>query len=256
STSRLRILSAPATARAATWWRNVSLARLTSCWISALAAATIRSPSALALDFASSISCAERFSACATISPAWSRACCRTSAERLAASSRSCLPRSAAANPSAICFWRSCIARCSGGQIYLIVSQMKMPNQIAWPSNVALIFTLASPANETKRRSTAQRLLHDRHERIREQQVQTDTHADHGDRIEQAGDDEHLHLQRRNHLGLTRRTFQEAAAENSETDGRTERAETDQQRDRDSRHTENRCDFHFPLLSAKRVTEK
>jgi len=43
----------------------------------------------------------------------------------------SCLPRSAAARPSAICAWRSAIAFCNGGQTNFIVIQMKTANQIA-----------------------------------------------------------------------------------------------------------------------------
>jgi len=38
------------------------------------------------------------------------------------------------ARPSAICFWRSCIALRSGGQTNFIVIQMKARNQSAWLS--------------------------------------------------------------------------------------------------------------------------
>ena len=61
-------VSAPATARTATWLRNCARARVTSCWMSALAAAFSRSPSAFAAARAASTICASRFSACAMIS--------------------------------------------------------------------------------------------------------------------------------------------------------------------------------------------
>src|SRR5215510_1426516 len=74
STSRRRIFSVPATASLATWSRRVSLARATSCAISDFAPAIIRSPSAFAVPFASSIICAARFSAAVMISCARLRA--------------------------------------------------------------------------------------------------------------------------------------------------------------------------------------
>ena len=68
STSRFRIFSAPATARSATWSRSVSFARATSCWISAFAAARIRSASAFASAFAASTVSLLSFSPWAMIS--------------------------------------------------------------------------------------------------------------------------------------------------------------------------------------------
>ena len=53
---------------------------------------------------------------------------------------------------------------------------------------------------------------HHAHEGIRKQQIQGDPHADHGDRIEQPGHDEHLHLQSRDQLGLARRALEKASA--------------------------------------------
>src|SRR5512145_3385031 len=108
------------------------------------------------------------------------------SAERLEASSRSSLPRSAAARPSAICCCRSAMAFCSGGQMNFIVIQMKMANQIIWPMRVALMLTLVSwldgfqPIKSLVRRN-------ERDERVGEQQEQRDTDADHGHRVEQTG---------------------------------------------------------------------
>jgi hypothetical protein len=109
-----------------------------------LAEATTLSASTLATCFASSTIWAPRFSAAAMMSAAFALASRRASAERLPASSSSCFPRSPAANPSAISFWRSAMAFASGGQTYFMVIQMKTPNQIASPINVALMFTLTS----------------------------------------------------------------------------------------------------------------
>ena len=70
STSRFRIFDAPATASSATWLRSCSFARATSCSISAFAAATMRSASALASTFACSIVSARELLARARRSPA------------------------------------------------------------------------------------------------------------------------------------------------------------------------------------------
>src|SRR6476661_5584381 len=71
-------------------------------------------------------------------------ACCRASrsmsAVRTAACSRSCLPRSAAARPSAICFWRASIARDKCGHTNFAVNQMNIANERAWAKSVRLIF--------------------------------------------------------------------------------------------------------------------
>ncbi len=87
---------------------------------------------------------APRFSACEMISPACARARCNSSAARLPANSRSCLPRSAAARPSAICFCLCSMARMSGGQINFIVNQIKIAKATAWESMVIPMFTAVS----------------------------------------------------------------------------------------------------------------
>ena len=76
-------------------------------------------------------------------------------------------------------------------------------------------------------------------ERIREREEQREADADHRDRVEQAGDDEHLHLQRRGQLRLARGAFQELAAEQAEADGGAERAEAEDDADGESGETLN-----------------
>src|SRR5688572_11526154 len=55
---------------------------------------------------------------------------------------------SAAARPSAILRWRSSIALVSGGQMNLTVNQMRIANEIIWPSKVIFGF-MSCPANRT-----------------------------------------------------------------------------------------------------------
>src|SRR6266581_3963015 len=139
-TSRRRIFSAPATASAATCSRSISLARAT-CWsMSALAAARMRSASAFAAAFASSSIWRSRFSAEPMISPTRSRAFASSSCARLPAASSSRRPRSPAARPSAICFWRSSILRVKYGQMNLAANQMKSAKASACAINVRLKF--------------------------------------------------------------------------------------------------------------------
>src|SRR3954467_5809694 len=76
-----------------------------------------------------------------------------------------------------------------------------------------------------------------RQERVREREEQREPDADERDRVQQAGDDEHLHLQRGGELRLARRAFQELAAEQAEADGGTERAEAEDETDTESGET-------------------
>jgi hypothetical protein len=55
-------------------------------------------------------------------------------------------PSSAAASPSAICFWRASTARISGGQTNLAVNQMKAAIAAACISSVRLMFMVRFPA--------------------------------------------------------------------------------------------------------------
>ena len=72
-------------------------------------------------------------------------ACLRASATMLSASvfalSRLCCPRSAAASPSAISFWRSSIEVMIGGQMNFMQNQTNTIIAIVWPMRVILIST-------------------------------------------------------------------------------------------------------------------
>jgi hypothetical protein len=122
-----------------------SRARDTSCWMSALAAAFSRSPSALALALASSITWPARFSACARISAARPRALAISVPACAADCSSDFLPCSAAASPSAIVFCRASMARSSGGQTKALVNQMKAAKTIACATKVKVMFMLRPP---------------------------------------------------------------------------------------------------------------
>ncbi|AMS15130.1 hypothetical protein BK635_26700 [Pseudomonas chlororaphis] len=71
-------------------------------------------------------------------------------------------------------------------------------------------------------------------EGVREGEEQSDTNADHGHGVEQAGNDEHFNLQHWNHFWLTRSAFQELAAQQAETNCGTQCAQADQQCNSDS----------------------
>ncbi|AJO81603.1 hypothetical protein TO66_31595 [Pseudomonas sp. MRSN 12121] len=71
-------------------------------------------------------------------------------------------------------------------------------------------------------------------EGVREGEEQSDTNADHGYGVEQAGNDEHFNLQHWNHFWLTRSAFQELAAQQAETNGSTQSTQADQQCNSDS----------------------
>src|SRR5687767_306188 len=102
------------------------------------------------------------------------------------------------------------------GQMKVITTQMKMANTSIWTMSVALILTRVSSTSEW-------RLLHGlgerAQERIREGEEQREADADHRHRVEQAGNDEHLHLQSRGQFRLAGGAFQELAAEQAEADG-------------------------------------
>src|SRR5262252_2758315 len=94
-------------------------------------------------------------------------------------------------------------------------NQTKSANQTNWPMIVALIFTLASYAP----RSLFRQLVD---EGIGIEQQHRECGRDRGERVQQARYDEHLDLQRRDHLRLARRALEEAAAQDAEADGGTE----------------------------------
>src|SRR5213594_3333330 len=210
-TSRRRIFSAPATASEATCSRSISLARAI-CWsMSALAAAKMRSASARAAAFASSSICASRFSAEPMISPTRSRALASSSCARLPAASRSRRPCSPAASPSAIVFWRSSILRVKYGQMNLAENQMKSAKARACAIKVRLC------SSEIRAGLAAQRA----EQRVGAREEHADPEADDERGVDQAEQQEHLDLQRRDHFRLARRAFEEAAAHDPDTDAGT-----------------------------------
>src|SRR6185312_13607944 len=83
-------------------------------------------------------------------------------------------------------------------------------------------------------------------EGVREREEQREADTDHGDRVDERRDDEHLHLQHRGQLRLTRGAFEEATTENTEADSRAERAQTENNADGENRHGLNVCEIsHF-----------
>src|SRR4051812_4810400 len=228
STSRRRIFSAPAMASEATWSRSCSRARVRSCSISALAAAFSRLPSSLATLRASSMICAARLSACARISVDRARASWTVfSACRLEVSS-DFLPCSPAARPSAIVFWRSSIARRSGGQTNLTVNQMNAAKTIACAKSVKLMFML-------RLRRFPNRSAESRQQRVARGEPQRKAHADDEGRVDQAEEQEHLALQRVGELGLARGGFEEAAAHDAHADAGARGPKAHHQADADPR---------------------
>src|SRR5882762_4076348 len=227
-TSRRRIFSAPATASAVTCSLSISLARAI-CWsMSALAAARMRSASALAAAFASSSICASRLSAEPTISPTRSRALASSSCARLPAASSSRRPCSPAASPSAICFCRSSTLRVSTGQMNLTVSQMKIAKARACAIKVRLMFMWASwvsrpvPAGLAAQRAE---------QRVGEREEHADPEADDERGVDQAEQQEHLDLQRRDHFRLARSALEEAAAHYADAHAGAERTQPDHEAD-------------------------
>src|SRR5881394_624776 len=142
------------------------------------------------------------------------------------------------------------------GQTNLMQNQTKTVIAIAWPIRVILMSTrillvLAALGALRRRRpsSAAARLLQLRDERIGEREVERDADADHRDRVEQCDDEEHLGPQHARELGLTSRAFEPAAAEKPHADADAERAEADQNRHGDGRHTNH--DVHLCLQSRR-----
>src|SRR5919109_2392452 len=138
---------------------------------------------------------------------------------RFCASSRLLLPRSAAAKPSAIFFWRSSSARISGGQMNFIVPQAPMRKTTSWMNSVALIFMggfgkrvqqLPSGHGPTGVSGYARRASS--RERIGEREHHGDTDADQERGVDQANQQEHLRLQCVHQFGLACRGFDVFAA--------------------------------------------
>src|ERR1700722_4940779 len=136
------------------------------------------------------------------------------------ASVSACSLFSAAASPWAILRERSSMAVRICGQIHFIVPKISKANTIICTMSVRLIFTVLSPASS---RHALRRVsvcgLQRAHERVREREEQRKTDADHGHRVEQSCDQEHLHAQRRQQFRLTCGAFDKTAAEDAEADG-------------------------------------
>src|SRR4029079_8990747 len=195
---------------------------------------------------------------------AWStmpRACSRAAAIIFSASvfalARSARAFSADARPAVISVWRCSIAPITNGQTNFMQNQTKTAIAMIWPISVMLMSTRNPPrVSDCTGASTpetsplaAARLLELRDERIGEREVERDTDADHRHRVEQRDDEEHLGPQHARELGLTSGPFEPAAAEKSHADADAERAETDQDRHRNSGHTNH--DIHLCLQSRR-----
>src|SRR5579862_7208978 len=156
----------------------------------------------------------------------------------------SCSPCSAAASPCAILRSRSSMAPRMTGHTHFITAKTSVANTSICTMSVRFMFTVRSPgstpsdAARSVRRQRAQ-------ERIREGEEQREADTYHRDRIEQAGDQEHLHEQHRQELRLACRALDEAAAENAEADGGAERAHAEDDADGQHRHGLDMCNvFH------------
>src|ERR1700722_4847927 len=226
--------------------RSCSLARTLSLLTSTWAAASSRAPSACAACLAASMVSVERRCACSSTCLARSRASPTMVSARWFASASSCCPFSPAAMPTAILRERSSIGPRLMGHTNFIVNQMSTMNTIICTNSVRLMFTVVSrPARLPPTFSVRQ----PGSERIREREEQRETDPDHGDCIDQRGDDEHLHLQHRRQLGLARGAFQKPAAKNTEADSRPECAHTEDDPDGQYGHGLDVCDvFHSTLL--------
>src|SRR3569832_2459449 len=189
--------------------------------------------------------CAARLSAWAITSAACALASRMLSPAFLAASSSSCLPRSAAAKQSAICFLRVSSAFMIVVHTNFLQNHTKKMNVMDWPIKVALKF-ISAPFNDGgSPRPVATRELTGNGE----QNVHGQTDSDHRHGVDQTHDDEELGTQHRDQLGLTGCTLEEAATEDADTDGCTERAQAHHQGASDVQY--GLSHFHMLLLEVK-----
>jgi hypothetical protein len=75
---------------------------------------------------------------------ACARACFSASSLLSDASCRALAPRSAAASPSLMRFWRSCRALITGGQTKALVNQISAMKTTDWANSVTLMSTIGS----------------------------------------------------------------------------------------------------------------
>src|SRR5437867_3516070 len=184
----------------------------------------MRWASARASAFDCSMASLLSFSPWATMSEARVLASVSISATRFSAFARLCRPSSPAASPSAICFWRFSIARIRGGQMNLAVNQMNTPKATACISSVRLMFINCSLAQVWGRDEL---LEADRNQWVAEGKQHREAHANDERGINQTQQQEHLGLQRRNHLRLARSALEEARAHDADADTSAERAQAD-----------------------------
>src|SRR6185437_4750296 len=240
STSRPRIFSAPCTASAATWPRNSARARWAMFSMSACAVACCRAASASASVRALSTIWPACWLARSMMTAASARAFFTSSSARVLASANSLRARSAASRPSAMRLARSSMALTMGGQMYFIVNQTRIRKTSAWAMSVALMLTVAflSRTQSTTcnkfglpvtslRGRTGSLCQYVGGERIDEDHVQRDAHADDRDRVDQADQQEHLALQHRHQFRLARGTLEELAAHQAHADGGADAGEAE-----------------------------
>src|SRR6185295_10280118 len=118
--------------------------------------------------------------------------------------SRSGLPRSPAASPSAVGFWRCSIARSVCGQISLTVNQMKAAKTMACANSVRLMFMRSLLREPGPSRTQL------REQRVAGGEPEREADADDEGGVDQAEQQEHFRLQRVGELRLARGRFQEA----------------------------------------------
>src|SRR5579862_2650021 len=189
--------------------------------------------------------------------PARSRASRMMASACPRASASVCSPFSAAASPCAILRERSSMAPRMIGQIHFIVPQMSTANTTICTMSVRLMFTvcLSRPKRRAALADSVCR-LQGAEERVREGEEQREADADHGDRVQQARDQEHLHAQRRQQLGLTSGTLDEASAEDAEADGGAEGAHAEDDADGQHGHGLDVCNVFHSISPDKNQMQK
>jgi hypothetical protein len=112
------------------------------------------------------------------------------------------------------------------GQMNFTQNQTKKIIAIVWPINVALKFTAFSSLDCVVHFCSGYEASSN--ERIRKGEEQSDTNADHSDRVEQRDNEEHLRSEHRSQFRLTRGAFEEAATEQAHSNAYAEPTEPNQ----------------------------
>src|SRR5690606_6147213 len=235
SISRRSRRSAPLTASSDTCWRSSSRARVADASISASISAFWRRPSVTASALAASTIWAPRLCAWSMISLALARAAFSSASAVSCACASARWLLSAAARPSAIFFCRSSIALSSGGHTKVAISQIRPAKASAWAIRVRLMSIVVlclysvrpgtscrgCPCRDRANLQSARRpFLRDRcrlrgqaahQERVGEGEQQANRDADDERGVDQAGGDEHAHLQHRDQLRLAGGGLEELA---------------------------------------------